>query len=54
MTLKAALKRMEREMVFLGVDEIRLHNLLATTPGMFSSKTLEAWSVVLMHEESAQ
>ena len=54
MTLNAALKRMEREMVFLGVDEIRLHNLLATTPGMFSSKTLEAWSVVLTHEESAQ
>jgi hypothetical protein len=51
MTLNAAIRRMEREMEFLGVDEFRLHNLLTTSPGMFSSKTLDAWELVLAELE---
>ena len=59
MTLAAAIKRMEWEMDFLGVDEFRLHNLLTTSPSMFSSKTLDAWELVLaeleqLAEESPQ
>jgi hypothetical protein len=47
MKYKTALKQLDKEMDFLGVEWSRLVNLLRYSPLIFGQRTTEAWHVVL-------
>lgn len=52
MTYKAALKQLDREMDFLGVEWERLINLLRFSPLIFGERTMTAWHVVLKEHDN--
>jgi len=47
MKYNTALKQLDKEMDFLGVEWSRLVNLLRYSPMIFGQRTTEAWHVVL-------
>ena len=52
MKYPTALKQMDREMDFFGVEWSQLVELLRFSPLLFGERTMEAWKVILQHHDN--